>query len=75
MGKLYRVRPGKEAMVRDPDTGGFTVPSLTEAYPEDHALVRAYPHMFATDDELAAEREAPVEQATARPGEKRTTRR
>ncbi len=75
MGKLFRVRPGREAMVRDPVTGGFVVPSLSEAFEADNPLVRAYPDMFATDDQLAAEREVPVEQATARPGEKRATRR
>lgn len=73
---LYRVRPDRAAMVRHPDTGEMCVPSLVEPYEADDPLVRRYPDMFATDEQLAKERaDKPVEQATAAPGEKRATRR
>lgn len=70
---MYRIRPGMAAALRHPDHGGYVTPSLSETFDENDPLVRAFPDHFATDADL--ERERPVEQATARPGEKRQTRR
>ena len=82
MAKSYvRFRGG--VILRDPETGVPVVPS-DDLYESDHALVKAYPDAFATDEQLYEEQEsgrnvAPtevvVEQATKRPGEKRATKR
>lgn len=51
-------------------------------WPEDDPVVRAYPHYFSSDPRYGMNYsvepegyDAPVEQATAAPGEKRATRR
>jgi hypothetical protein len=63
-------------------TGDMDVPNPAIAYAEDHPMVRAYPWAFAPPEEVAARRAAaadviaaPIEQATAAPGERRGTRR
>ena len=75
------LRPNQAAAVRHPEHGGFVVPNPADTYRADDPLVRAYPWLFSTEDELAdtdrsALRESvPIEQATRAPGEKRGTRR
>lgn len=56
-----------------PTTGTLVVPKADAIYDDSDPLVVAYRWAFATDEELWSERN--VEQATAGPGEKRTTRR
>lgn len=55
-----------------------------ESYPAGHTLVKQYPDSFVTPDEWAAgnlaygvaiPEPAPIEAATAAPGEKRATRK
>lgn len=87
MARLQVVRPVALRQVIDVGgelvlTGDYEVPSPAQTYPEDHPLVRAYPWAFASPEAVADRREqdqravfASVEQATAAPGEKRTTRR
>lgn len=87
MGKIVRVRPselGGTCAVLHPETGQHIVPSPSLTYDSDDVLVRAYPWLFASDDQLAALRaagagETPtsvrVEDASARPGVKRGPRR
>lgn len=49
-------------------TGGSTrVLHLDEPFPSDHPIVAQFPWAFRSDND--------VEEATARPGERRTTRR
>ena len=83
--RLLRVRePGKHALL-NPETGLHETPRADAQYAPDHPLVKAHAWAFATDDEIAADKEAernvtsvpiePVEQATSAPGEKRATRR
>lgn len=49
--------------------GGFQATDLLATYADDDPIVRAYPWAFDPAGE------APIERATARPGEKRTVRR
>lgn len=76
------LRPNQASAVRHPEHGGFVTPSRSETYAADDPLVKAYPWLFSTDDEMAergnepALREsAPIEQATRAPGERRPGRR
>ncbi len=65
-----RVRPasqGGPCAVRHPEHGQYIVPNPSETYDGNDPLVRAYPWLFVS----IAEDEAPVEQATKAPGEKR----
>lgn len=78
--KLYRVRVSALAAVLHPETGVHTVPDPRQPYPASDPLVREYPWLFVTDDELAEEERepavsVPVERATQAPGERRPTRR
>jgi hypothetical protein len=75
-----RVRPpelGGVAAVRHPEHGEYVVPNPAVPYRDDDPIVRAYPWMFVTDDELAeigkpeTPREVRVEDASARPGSRR----
>lgn len=71
-----RVRPGQVAVVRHPEGGHLDVPNPALAYRDDDPLVKAYPWMFATDEELETEGgPIPIEMATAAPGERRMVRR
>lgn len=77
-----RVRPysqGGPCAVRHPEHGEYVVPNPAQPYPADDPLVRAYPWLFVADDDLGDPAEpvtsVPVETASARPGERRTTRR
>jgi len=76
-----RVRPPACA-VRHPEHNELVVPNPAQPYRSDDPLVIAYPWQFASDEQIASDRAAadsvssvPIEQATARPGEKRNTRR
>lgn len=80
MAKSY-VRPRGGVILIDPETNA-PIGAFEEMYESDHPLVKAYRWAFASDEELAAEKDAqrPVEsvsleRATKRPGEKRTTKR
>jgi hypothetical protein len=75
-----RVRPpelGGVAAVRHPEHGEYVVPSPGKPYRDDDPLVRAYPWLFVSDDELAelgapeTPREVRVENAAQRPGQRR----
>lgn len=84
--KIYRVRVDRVAAVVHPETGSHVVPDPRQPYEADDVLVREYPWMFATDEEMSVERadetpiesvaiEPPVETATARPGQRSNARR
>ena len=74
MSKFVRFKGG--VILRDPDTGAAFVPD-SEPIDSSAPIVKAYPWAFASDDEIGTERDStsPVEQATKRPGEKRSTQR
>lgn len=63
--------------------GGQIVLSPGAAFDDADDVVKAHPEMFAFDTDVETQRitavavgpDAPVEEATARPGEKRSTRR
>lgn len=87
MPRLQVIKPVALRKVIDVDgelvhTGDLEVPNPAITYDDQHPMVRAYPWAFASVDEVADAREAerettsvPIEQATAAPGEKRSTRR
>jgi hypothetical protein len=64
-----------------PGAGGHVVPDPTQQYADDDPLVLANAWYFADEGEVVPPRpdsvpiQAPVERATAAPGEKRATRR
>lgn len=62
----------KEAFVASTDLQYSVVVSPRDIYDGTHPIVRAYPTMFV---EVRATVDPIVEQATAAPGEKRSTRR
>jgi hypothetical protein len=82
MAKYVRARRGVGILLH-PETGGLVTPSPDIPVEASDPLVKKFPWAFVSDEELAAELDqaaksagpAPVEEATARPGEKRTTRR
>lgn len=84
MSYLRVKNPGAVAIL-NPVTGLHEVPDPSQQYEADHPLVQAARWAFATEDEIAAERDAvasrtsvplgEVEQATAAPGERRNVRR
>jgi len=82
MAKFVRARKGVGILLH-PETGGFVVPNPDTPVESTDPLVKRFPWAFVSDEDLAAElaqaaesaRPAPVEEATAAPGEKRTTRR
>lgn len=87
MTTFLRVRePGKHAIL-NPESGLHEVPDPRAQYTTEHPLVKAAPWAFGTDEEIASEADAarnvrevpqpvaPVEAATANPGEKRAVRR
>lgn len=63
------------------ENGGRVTVRLGSHWPADDPVVLAQPSLFSTDPAYGLNRSAPapapapVEQATAAPGEKRTTRR
>lgn len=80
--RYVRVRLDRIGAVRHPETEDHVTPDPRRPYRDDDPLVQAYPDMFATDEDLAAEHhaaqrpaESPVERATRAPGERRPTRR
>lgn len=83
MSKIVRVRPahlGGPCAVRHPEHGELVVPNPAQPYTDDDPLVREYPWLFVSDDELdAASAEPPtsvfIETATRAPGERRATKR
>ena len=81
MAKYVRARKGTPALLH-PDTGLLVVPSPDTPVADSDPLVKAHKWAFVSDEDLAAEAEQGarshgpvVEQATASPGEKRTTKR
>lgn len=81
MAKFVRARKGTPALLH-PDTGLLIVPSPDTPVADSDPLVKAHKWAFVSDEELAEEADTAarshgpvVEQATASPGEKRTTRR
>lgn len=82
MAKFVRARQGVPALLH-PDTGALVVPSPNQPIDSSDVLVKTFPWAFISDEDLAAEQanqaryvtEAPLEQATANPGEKRNARR
>ena len=79
-----RVRPtheGGPCAVRHPEHGEYIVPNPAHPYRADDPIVKAYPWLFVSDEDLA-ERGSPnypsevrIENATARPGDRRGGRR
>lgn len=82
MAKYVRARRGVGILLH-PDTGGLVTPNPDIPVDASDPLVKKFPWAFVSDEDLAAElqqaaasaRPQPVEEATANPGEKRTTRR
>lgn len=80
MAKYVRARRGVGILLH-PDTGGLVTPSPDVPVLATDPLVKKFPWAFVSDEDLAAENEQaaiaarPVEDATARPGEKRATKR
>ncbi len=79
MTKFARIPP---SALRHPETDSYVVPQPGAAYDDDDVLVLAHPSAFATAAELEGSPRGDevvvsvsVEQATAAPGEKRSTRR
>jgi len=78
--QFVRVRTIPSAVVH-PEHGGFVTPKPGDRYASDDPLVIEYPWLFVDqdvpDDETTESVQVggSVEQATAAPGEKRTTRR
>lgn len=78
--KLVRVKPPVCA-IRHPEHGELVVPDPRQAYSADDPLVLAYPWQFETDTERESRgpeqpvTEVLIEDATARPGQRRGTRR
>lgn len=76
-----RVIPSRIAAVSHPLTGAFVTPDPTAQYPADDPLVRAYPWMFGTEEEISTDVARAgavsvlIEDASARPGSMRATRR
>ena len=76
------VRYTADAVIVDPEIGAFK-PSSDEVFDTDHPMVKKYRWAFTSDIEAADAQAAAragggsvvVEQATARPGEKRSTRK
>lgn len=79
--KTLRVRPGAASAVLHPQTGVHVVPDPSVPYGTDDPLVRAYPWLFGTEEEIAgvlsepAVESVPIETATRAPGQKRPGRR
>ncbi len=71
------VRANEVVSVRHPEHGLMVTPDPAQPYPVDDPLVRAYPWLFSTEDELAAKaseptpESVPIETASKRPGQKR----
>ena len=63
-----RVRPDIRCVVEDPESGTPTALTPDMAFDDDSPIVRAYPWAFQTVT-------GSVEQATARPGERRPVTR
>jgi hypothetical protein len=79
--KYVRVRPahmGGPCAVRHPEHGEYVVPSPSVPYAADDPIVREYPWLFVSDDEITDPThpsEVRVERATRAPGERRHGRR
>ena len=85
----FKPTTGGRVAILNPQTGLHEVPDPSRQYPADHPLVVAAPWAFGSEDDIAAAEEArdsvtavpiadvaaEIEQATASPGEKRSTRR
>jgi hypothetical protein len=81
MAKYVRARRGVGILLH-PDTGALITPSPDVPVNSTDPLVKKFPWAFVSDEDLAAEMEqaaaaasptGDVEEATARPGEKRVT--
>jgi hypothetical protein len=68
------VRANEVVAVRHPESGALVTPNPSDPYRDDDPLVKEYPWLFASDADRE-QQDAPVEQATRAPGEKRTTAR
>jgi hypothetical protein len=68
------VRAIEPVAARHPDHGGWVTLDPSVAMRSDDPLVLAYPDSFQSDADRDTA-DAPVEQATAAPGERRHTRR
>jgi len=82
--EYVRVRPASEGgpcAVRHPEHGEYVVPNPAQPYRADDALVKAYPWLFVTDEQLAERglteppTEVRIERATSAPGARRGGRR
>lgn len=82
MPKFVRARVGIPALMH-PDSGVLMVPDPNKPIDASDPLVKKFGWAFASDEELAAEAEAgaryvteaPLEQATKNPGQKRNVRK
>lgn len=78
--QIVRVKPPVCA-IRHPEHGELVVPDPRQAYRSDDPLVLAHPWQFESDADREARgpeqrvTEVAIEQATARPGERRNARR
>lgn len=77
---MGKVRLREPVAIYDAELGAHVVPKPTDYYDEKDPLVKAHPWAFASDEELSAQpmgimESVQIEQATAEPGEKRSTRK
>lgn len=63
--KQYRIAQPGQHILTDPESGEMVVPNPHENYPSDHRLVKKYPQLFRSDEDI-------IESASAGPGEKRS---
>lgn len=75
---IKMVRANQIVTVRHPEHGMMVTPNPADAYPVTDPLVRAFPWLFSTEEELAERanqqglvESVPIETASRRPGEKR----
>jgi hypothetical protein len=82
MAKYVRARGG--VILIDKESGAPIVPSAGEMFESSHPIVKAHPDAFISEEDAFSEQEAArlvppteiaVEEATANPGERRSTKR
>ncbi len=75
MADVKYVRALENVVVHHPDSGMPITLMKNDIYRADDAMVVQNPSLFATDEQIYGILQAPVEQATMAPGERRNLRR
>ena len=68
-------KKAKQSFAKGAKDGSITVVNEDDLFADDHPFVKAWPDMFVDVEDLAQRPPSKVEQATAAPGERRTTKR